>query len=273
MIVSTPVTFAEAVALLQKKKLLPTTLSSADLEKLAAEFKRQAFFSARTTNADFLQRAADLVERIVDPRKTGGEAGTYMDVPRFREELKNFLQSIGYSAEDGKAGTIQDLSSDARLNLIAKTNTQLAQGYGQFVQANDADVLDAFPAQELFRLEQREKPRDWILRWRGAGGRTYGGRMVALKDDEVWTGISRFGNPYPPYDYNSGMWTLPVSRSDAVALGVIDADRKVKPQEAGFATTLQAGIAGLSGALQQILVAGIPGASIDGDTISVAGGD
>lgn len=272
MLIGKPVPFAEAIKLLRAKKLLPTNLSTAELAKLDAAIRRQSLFSAKVTNADFLQQALDLVGRIVEPTKTGGAPGSYMDVPRMREELKGFLQSIGYSADPGKEGTIEDLSSDQRLNLIAKTNTQMAQGYGQHVQANNPVVLDAFPAQELFRLEGREKPRDWITRWRGAGGKTYGGRMVALKDDPIWTAISAFGNPYPPFDFNSGMWTRPVSRAEALDLGVVGADRKVKPTEVAFASGLQAGIAGLAEGLQKILVDGIPGSAIDGDTITVKGG-
>lgn len=271
MLIVKPTTFAEAVKLLQQKKILPTSLSTNQLAALEASFRRQAFFSAKVTNAEFLQRAADLVERIVEPTTTGAAPGSYMDVPRFREELKDFLQSIGYAPDAGKEGSIQDLSSDARLNLIARTNTQMAQGYGQFTQANDEDVLDAFPAQELFRLEAREKPRDWALRWLGAGGRTYGGRMVALKDDPVWTRISRFGNPYPPFDFNSGMWTRPVTRQEARELGLVDADRAVKAQSIPFASGLQSTIAGLAPALREALAAGIEGAKIEGDTLTVGG--
>jgi hypothetical protein len=39
-----------------------------------------------------------------------------------------------------------------------------------------------------------------------AGGQIFGGRMIALKSDPIWTAISAFGTPYPPFDYNSGMW-------------------------------------------------------------------
>ena len=48
--------------------------------------------------------------------------------------------------------------------------------------------------------------------------------MVALKDDPVWTAISRFGHPYPPFDFGSGMGVEDVSFEDALALGLVKDD-------------------------------------------------
>ena len=48
--------------------------------------------------------------------------------------------------------------------------------------------------------------------------------MVALLGDPVWTRISRFGLPYPPFDYGSGMAVRPVSRRECVRLGLIGDD-------------------------------------------------
>ncbi len=102
----------------------------------------------------------------------------------------------------------------------------MAAGYVQAEIANTYGARLAFPAQELVRIEERDKPRDWRRRWVDAGGHLYGGRMIALKDDPVWTGISRFGTPYPPFDFNSGMGVDDVSYDDAVALGVIQPEYK-----------------------------------------------
>lgn len=48
--------------------------------------------------------------------------------------------------------------------------------------------------------------------------------MVALKDDPVWAAISRFGQPYPPFDFGSGMGVEDVAHEDCVALGLIQED-------------------------------------------------
>ena len=54
-------------------------------------------------------------------------------------------------------------------------------------------------------------------------------RMVALKSDPVWTKISRFGHPYPPFDWGSGMGVEDVSREDVLSLGVIKEDYALPP--------------------------------------------
>jgi len=48
--------------------------------------------------------------------------------------------------------------------------------------------------------------------------------MTALVNHPVWLALSAFGNPYPPFDFNSGMGAEPVGRSDAQALGLLDGD-------------------------------------------------
>lgn len=53
-----------------------------------------------------------------------------------------------------------------------------------------------------------------------AGGKLYDGRMIALRNDPIWRGISRFGSPVPPFDFNSGMGLEEVNRFEAEALGV-----------------------------------------------------
>ena len=79
-------------------------------------------------------------------------------------------------------------------------------------------------AQELVRVEARDEERDWAGIWHAHGGAFYDGRMVALKGDPVWVAISRFGLPYPPFDYNSGMGVEDVAHDEAVALGLIAED-------------------------------------------------
>ncbi len=262
-----PVPFAEAIAELKKKQLLPTAATASELEQLGAQLKRYAFFSARVQNVPFLQRASDLITRMVNPQAAGGAPGTYMDSARFSEELGRFLRSIGYLPEPGNEGTLQDLSSDARLTLIADMNVAKAQNLGQALQANSRTALDAFPANELYRAGNfySQKQRNWPLKWRDAGGRFFGGgRMIAAVDDPIWTrtidegGFNRFGDPYPPFDYNSGMRTKPVSRAEAIELGVIEESFSAKPLEltlkpGGF------GLEGLSKSIQDAIVKSMGG--------------
>jgi len=224
MILTEPKPFKEALQAMADKVAMPTDASSAQLAQLAPALRERALFSARTTNANYLQKISDVVTRIVSPETRDGRPtmpGEYMDPATGRLELKKALQSIGYHPDPNKRGGIQDLSSDARLNLIVKTNTEMAQGYGSFVRGQDPGALDAWPAQELYRLESRLRPRDWVGRWLSSGGKVYGGKMIALKNSPIWTDMSRFGLPYPPFDFNSGMWVRDVALADAVSFGLI----------------------------------------------------
>ena len=175
-----------------------------------------------------------------------------------RWKLKEALKEISYDpyAQPGVAGTIKDLSSDARLNLIIQMQTDSAWGFGKFMRDQDPAALDAAPAQELFRLESRSEPRNWPLRWMNAGGQFYdGGRMIALKNDPIWEEISAFGQPYPPFDYGSGMWVRDILRPEAVRLGLIEPDEIVEARDIpGLNKGLQASVKGISPGLQESIL-------------------
>lgn len=215
MLFSSPIPFQDALDSRKVKALLPTALSSAELAKIEPQILERSLFSARTTSAEYLQTVGDNLDEILAGKT---------DFATSRLDLKKRLGEIGYAPE-GVGGGITDLSSDKRINLVLEMNTNFARGYGQWAQTQDEDVLDQFPCQELYRLEARKEPRDWLSRWRGAGGELFEGRMVAKVNDGIWTEISAFGIPYPPFDYNSGMWTRLVSRDEAIDLGMFPGGR------------------------------------------------
>ena len=217
------------------KTAVPSPMKSVEWQQVDPAIRERALFSAQVTNAQFLQEFDDQVRSLAQ-----GET----DFATARLRMKEYLNSISYTPTAADAGTITDLSSDKRLDLILKTNTEQAQGYGWFAQGQDPDLLDQWPCQELYRSESRQVPRDWLQRWRGAGGRLYGGRMIARKDDPIWRNLGPFGTPYPPFDYNSGMDVQDIDREEAIALGVIQETDQVQPQDATFggALDLPAGI-------------------------------
>jgi hypothetical protein len=231
MIFPEPKPFAEAIESRQVRQLLPTDLRTKLLAEIPAELRERAMFSAGVTNAEFLQRASDGIDALVAGKT---------DRATQRAELKKTLASLGYQAVPGEEGSLTDLSSDRRLNLILDTNLQQAQGYGRWAQGQDAGILDQWPAQELVRMRESEHPRDWATRWAAAGGEFFGGRMIALKNDPIWKAISAFGLPYPPFDFNSGMDVEDVSREEAVDLGLIAPDAQIAAQSRDFNTDLQA---------------------------------
>ncbi len=118
-------------------------------------------------------------------------------------------------------------------------------------------------------MEERAVPRDWLSRWTAAGGRLYAGRMVALKGDPIWTRISRFGVPWPPYDFGSGMGVEDVLREEAEALGVLRPGQEVPPTSAeDFNARAEAELAGLGPELRDALKSLFgPQIHVDGDRV------
>ncbi len=238
-----PTPFAEAMESHTVRALMPTNLSSADLEKLGQDVLRRSMFAARLDNAADVQWLKDRAGDLIDGKT---------DFATVRQEWQDRLDARGYVApSEDEEGSITDLRSERRTNLILQMNVQMAQGYGRFVQGQDQAILDHWPAQELYRQEPRKEHRDWPTTWRenGGAGKMYGsnpdypgaGRMIALKDDPIWVAISRFGNPYPPFDYNSGMGLRDITRKEAVSLGLMDPGTQIKPVRLSFNHNLKAG--------------------------------
>ena len=92
-------------------------------------------------------------------------------------------------------------------------------------------TLYMYPANELVRIGPPPTHRDWARRWVDAGGHTFDGRMIALKDDPIWCAISDFQLPFPPFAVGSGMGVRDVDRDTAEKLGVVARHQRVSPKE------------------------------------------
>lgn len=211
----------KAVSRFEGRRAAPSTRTSAEWERVAPALREKCFFSARVNDAEVLGKMRELIGKAVDSSKRNpNEALVSQD--KFISEMKSFLASRGYTMGGSK---LTDITSRRRLGLIYDMNVQEAREYARYVRGQDADALDMYPAQEFARVESRRVPRtDWPMRWRAAGGKIRGGRMVALKSDPVWTNLSRFGRPYPPFDYGSGMGVEDIDREEAVELGLLPDD-------------------------------------------------
>ena len=225
MIVTEPLSFDEAIASREVRSLLPTELRSDLLETIKPELLARARFSAGVAEAGLLQELMDSVDRVGDGKS---------DRATQRAELKLLLERISYVPAAGDEGTIADLSTDARLNLILDTNVEMMTGAGTHLANQDESIRDQFPAAELYRARDSEEPRDWEKRWVAAAvavgdqaaidALELHGRMIARTDSRIWYELSRFGQPHEPFDYNSGMRKRLVDRDTAVEVGVIDRD-------------------------------------------------
>lgn len=257
MLYDKPIPFAEALASRKAKQILPATAGSRELSMLAPEIRERAMFSARTANAGYLAKMDRLLTEMTSPSARAAKGLSAIDPGSFRLEMREELAKLGYQPKKNTAGLLTDFASDARLNLIVKMQTESAYGYGRHVQAQDPDLLDMWPCQELVRVESRKNEREWHARWVAGGGKLYAGRMIARKDAPIWTAISRFGTPYPPFDYMSGMGLRDIKRKDAESLGVIKRSTIIKPDTARLNDHVEAampqGISkGLADVLQQV---------------------
>ncbi|MBB5033168.1 hypothetical protein [Prosthecobacter vanneervenii] len=235
-------TFSAAFALAKKRGLFPTWMGTAEIRDLEKGIRERAVFSARTTNAVYLDALKQRIERFI----ANGYDG---DMGKLRLELKDILTRLQYDPVKGfpgdeslgippaRAGSLQDLSSDKRINLILNTQVQLMAGKGQEQQGLSEAALDLFPAYELVRLESRRVPREWLkdwkeaaenIEWEGVSKSAFAeGRMIALKNSPIWAAIGSsalFNDAldvsHPPFRFNSGMGWQVRDREAALKWGL-----------------------------------------------------
>jgi hypothetical protein len=207
-----------AISRLSDKTLVGSRLRSAEWADVPLALRDQALFSAGVENVRTLGAMRD---KVLDGLTQARPGGTGMDRSRFVAEMRNLL-----GAAPGDSGDLTDLTSRRRLELVWDFQTADAHGHASFKADMDPDVLDAYPAQRLVRIEARRVPRDWYTLWATAGasvGWEDASRreLVALKTSPIWTALSRFGRPWPPFDYNSGMGLEDVERDEAERLDLL----------------------------------------------------
>jgi hypothetical protein len=198
------------------RAVMPTSLGTEGLRQLLATLRAQSFFSARTTQAGYLKELKKLIERNLADEYNG-------DIPQLRVEARALLRAFGYTPEKGfkgdakrgippaRPGSLQDLSSERRLNLIINTQAALMRGLGQKMRG--LDRMDVMPYWELIRIAPRKTERDWPKRWKDAGGTlTAEGKMIAPKDSEIWDALGdsalfddALDVDHPPFAFESGM--------------------------------------------------------------------
>ena len=230
------------------RTVMPTNLSTAELRDLGADVLARSVFTARGTSAIFASKIKEVIDAIA--------SGT-MSESQARAALGQTLDALGYDAEAGGfsdapvepalKGTLQDLRSFRRLDLIVRTQRELMQGAGEQWRGHQPAMLAAFPAWELIRVMPKRAPRNWSgespssndprPRWVIAGGEVTDGRMIALKGDPIWGELGSYDNfpdalgvDHPPFAFNSGMGWRAVSRDEVQRLGITGPDGET-PEE------------------------------------------
>lgn len=212
---------------LNAKTLTPAELRTREWDAVAAQIRERAFFMAGVTDAKTLAQFRAAAAAIAEGNMTPAEA---------RKALRAALDAAGYTPEEGMEGGIKDLSSPRRMDATLRTNAEMAHGWAQRQTALGSV---GYPGWELYRAGARMVPRDWDARWQEAaeavgwqGVSRDTTRKVALVSSPIWARLSRFGQPHPPFDFNSGMDTKPVDFDTCAALGLMTEDAQPQMQDA-----------------------------------------
>ena len=222
-----------------EKALLPKHLDSAGFRaKVAADVRRRSFFTARCAEEDFLAPCRGACAEVAEGRIGQGD---------FVRKMRETLDALGYDPERGgwvdkpdndgePVRGLKDLTSETRLRLIARTQSQMAASVGR-LNAETEDTRWAHPAWLLRRFVGKKASRDWQERWLAAaesvdweGVEPSGDLFIALKSSPIWQAIGdgaggyedTLGNPFPPFAYNSGMDFERVSRETCATLDLPD---------------------------------------------------
>ncbi len=208
----------KAVARISDKTIVGSKLRSAEWAQVPLALRERAFFSAGVENARVLSAMREKSLQGLQQIRTDG---TLMDKARFVSDMRALL-----GAAPGDSGDLTDITSRRRLELIWDFQQTDAHAQAAHVAGMDPDVQDAYPAMRLVRIESRRVPREWFVRW-GVAGASVGWvgasrrEMVALRTSPIWAALSRFGRPWPPFDYNSGMGLEDVDRDETERLGLL----------------------------------------------------
>jgi len=201
------------------RELLSTSLSTAEIRTFPADVRARSLWSARTNYPPYVAKIADVLDRLL-----GGE----INQASARNELQGSLEEMSYDPAEGFAdapdpeippaepGTLRDLSSSHRINLMLETQEELVFGRGQKIAG--LTRVETWPAWELIRVRSSRVPRDWPARWKKAadavgwvGVAKETPRMIALKTSPIWQALGSSGlfkdaldTDHPPFAFSSG---------------------------------------------------------------------
>lgn len=269
--------WTETVSNFSSKTIIGSRLRSDEWAGVPVALREEAMFSSTIED---LRVLSAMREKILQGLEQARPGGTGMDGARFAADLRGLL-----GAPAGDSNDIADITSTRRLKLIWDFQVASANAKAAYKADFDPNLLDMAPAYRLIRVESRRVPRDWYARW-GEAGAAVGWEgaskteLVALKWSPIWTALSRFGRPTPPFDFQSGMGWEDVDRAEAEALGLLPkgqapAERLQMLRDASAAQAqdwndgLQASVKGIGPEMRDSMIKAFGNQiSFDGETVS-----
>lgn len=260
-----PAPYREAVEKLGSGSVIGAQLKSSGWQRVPVALRERAFFSATIENARWLQSARDGIgdfltgarETVSGPDVSSNTALRTGSRAEFVSRMRQLAIDLGMGpleeeptiGPDGKlakprdrTGTIEDIRSEARLQLVFDTQTQSAADFGYWKQGMDPTVLAEFPAQRFIR--ERDVKVKRVPHMLNEG-------VVKRKDDlEFWRSMNSpsfggFGVPWGPWGFWSGMGVEDVDRDEAERLKLVQPGEQLAPVESDFNDHLKASVRGL----------------------------
>lgn len=250
-VLTKPVKFDEALKRLKSLKPLHIALSSAQWAAVPEQIRESAFFTANVESANVLSRLQGLLKQALSKKLADTPRGkalavsskqAFVDIMQPWMIRNGFADDLPKGVPRGKRGAIaenQDLGSLRRLSLIFDTQQRKAWGFGSMKLSTDDRIVNAFPAWRFVRGGSVKEPRPDHKKHENA---------VRLKSDKkFWIARNNpkfggFGVPYGPWGFNSQMDVVEVSRSEAVRLGLLAHNQKLKVKGPRFNESTRASI-------------------------------
>lgn len=213
--------------------LMPTSMSTRELVRLDPVIRQRTFFSATVECEKLLDGIRGFVQECIQEGCTEGEF-----IHRVNQWLWENAQLLGEDYPTGKVRdeewdaeearryerSVRHIDSLARLRLIFRTQAEMCAGFSDFQRDMQPEALSDYPGWKFVRMPGAKTFRKDHVEHQGE---------VRLKNDfDYWLArndpsFGGFNNPYPPFGFNSWMWTSPVSYAKCVRLGLLEEGEEV----------------------------------------------
>lgn len=252
---------ADAIAKIAAKTPIASKLRTAEWARMPLALRERGQLSAGVESIRVMgaiqSKTLARVSHARELLENGKEA--YVSRESFILDMRQI--AIDEGLDTGAGNVLTNIGAPKRLGLIYDMQNQQAAGYARWKVDNDKDALAILPAWRL-GPSTADKPRGddfWWGRWREAGSAVgWAGasqsEMVALKTSPIWMKLSRFGSPWPPFDFGSTRELDDVWRDEAEALGLVTPEDTIEPTaEKDFNEKLEASASEIVAPLARLL--------------------